>query len=638
MPILARTLLLLAFLLGIALPLASLPPFRLGYWDSAEPLVIGFHACAGLAALGLAMASLRAGDLVTAALRTPVVILPLALGALSLLVAPFTQAPLLSALGAPQSGQGALWYLEFGTLIWAARVLRTHGPWMALQRLAISVVLVVAAIKGFDWWWERQGGNHLLIWVAAYYAWLGLALPAFTNDAEPLWRRLGWVAALAVLLAGRSATAAAAAALAVALMAMAAVAGRLFAPRKLAGAAVSLIALVTAPLLLLTAPALSSIASLADRHSLLMMVDAALRSWQPETWLTGVGWGRTQDTFHANLASSGQVLWDNSWIFMSSDYFHSHTAMAEALLSVGIPGLLLAAAWFPAIVAGAEPSKRNLATALAAALAVLSSLWFQLVLSLPLTALAVAALAPPLPAAGERRIPRRLSATLLCAAALTFLGVGLRLYSHARDLAATQADLMAWSATPRSFPTDPRDSDLAAAAMIRDAFWRLETVASPAERDRALPATRMMVEHLGRRLPTTGTTLLPVTALSLQAQVQFVGSLGWLAEKLPDIEAQWGPWLDRALTMTPTRTDLAIPYLTRLAMSGRMEELATRTAKILRAAPRDPVGLHFQGLLQVQHPDPAVKRQGLEALRASIDAGIGHLMPLDPSLRTILQQ
>lgn len=636
MPILARRTLLLSLLLGLALPLASLPPLRLGYWESAEPLVIGFHVCAGLAALGLGLAALHSSRQVATAFCNPIVILPLALGGFSLLVAPLTQMPWLSALGPPQSGQGALWYLEFGTLIAAARVVRANGAWAALQRVAVVVVLAVAAIKGFDWWWERQGGTHLLIWVAAYYAWLGLVLPAFTHDAGSVWRRLGWVAAIAVLLAGRSAAAALGAALAAAMIVALALAGDRPWPRR-AAMAVPLITLASAPLLLFGLPGVGTIASLADRRSLLMMVGTALESWQPGTWLTGTGWGRTQDTFHANLASSGQVLWDNSWIFMSSDYFHSHNALAEALLATGLPGLLLAAAWFPAIIGGAEQGKRNLAAAMATALAVLSSLWFQLVLSLPLTALALAALAPPLPAAGESGARRKLGAALCCTAALAFVWVGVLLYGYARHLTAVRSDLMTWSPAPRPFPADPRGSDLAAAEMIRDAFWRLETVTSPSARDKAHPAARMMVDHLIDRMPATTTILLAETALSWQAQVQFSGGLGWLAGKLPDAEAQWAPWLDRTLAMAPARTDLAIPYLTRLAVNEKMGELHARATNILRTVPHDPVGLYFHGLLTVQHADPTVKRQGLDALRASVSAGIERLMPLDPNLRPLLQ-
>jgi hypothetical protein len=274
---------------------------------------------------------------------------------------------------------------------------------------------------------------------------------------------------------------------------------------------------------------------------------------------------------------------------------------------------------------------------MAVALAVLSSLWFQLVLSLPLTALALAALAPPLHEADKDGARPRLGVALCCTAALAFVWAGGLLYSHGRAITAVQSDLLAWSPTPRPFPADPRGSDLAAAEMIRDAFWRLESVTSPAERDQALPATRMMAGHLMERMPATATILLAETALSWQAQVHFTGGLGWQAGQLPEAEAQWASWLDRALALAPARTDLAIPYLTRLATSAKAAELRTRTTNILSTTPRDPVGLYFQGLLALQHPNPMVKRQGLDALRASVSAGIERLMPLDPNLRPFLQ-
>lgn len=66
----------------------------------------------------------------------------------------------------------------------------------------------------------------------------------------------------------------------------------------------------------------------------------------------------------------------------------------------------------------------------------------------------------------------------------------------------------------------------------------------------------------------------------------------------------------------------------------------TVAAIILSTAPHDPVGLYFQGLLAVQHPNPTVKRQGLEALRASVSAGIephaaGPEPALSPTVRAI---
>lgn len=637
MAVSARSILSLAFLLGIVLPLASLPPFQLGYWGRAEPLVVGWHACAALAALGMGMFALAGAGRVVESFRSPIVLLPLALGAFSLVVAPLVQMPRLSVLGAPQSGQGALWYVEFALMIAAARVLRVEGHWRAMQRGAILVVLAVAAIKGFDWWWERQGGDHLLIWVAAYYAWLGLALPVFTDEAGRFWRPLGWVAACAVLLAARSSSAVAALLLGILVMACVAGFDRRRWIRRAAGM-LPVAILVAAPAFLLTVAAVGSVASLADRRSLLLMAGASLRSWSPGTWLVGDGWGRTQDMFHANLAASQQVLWNDSWIFMSSDYFHSHSALVEALLSAGIPGLALTAAWFAAIAMGADTGKRRMAAGYAAALAVLSALWFQLTLSLPLTALALAALAPLCP---ER--PMQSPSRLRPVAAIFFIvavGCGCaawQLYRYGRQIDRVQADIFGSAPVPHGIPADPRGNDQLAAGLIRDGFNRLERAATPAERHQAMAVVHMMTNYLADHIPLTTTVGLVESGLSWQVQVQVVDSLGWLAGSMAEAEALWPVWLDRALTLAPRRTDLAISYFTHLAMVGDNVELARRTGAILAADPSDPVGLYFQGLLTVQQPDLAAKRRGIDLLRASVAAGIERYMPIDPALQPLLR-
>ena len=637
MAVSARWILSLAFLLGIVLPLASLPPFQLGYWGRAEPLVVGWHACAALAALGMGLYALAGAGRVAEAFSNSIVLLPLALGAFSLIAAPLVQVPRLSVLGAPQSGQGALWYVEFALMIAAARVVRVEGHWRAMQRGAILAVLAVAAIKGFDWWWERQGGNHLLIWVAAYYAWLGVALPAFTDDAGRFWRPLGWIATCAVVLAARSSSAVAALILGILVMACITVFDRQKWIQRAAGM-LPVAILVAAPAILLTVDAIGSVASLADRRSLLLMAGALLRSWSPGNWLVGEGWGRTQDMFHANLAASQQVLWNESWIFMSSDYFHSHSALVEALLSAGIPGLVLTAAWFAAITMGADAGKRRLAAGYATALAVLSALWFQLTLSLPLAALALAALAPLCP---ERPVPRpsrlRLVAAFCVIAAIAFGGVAMRLYVHGRQVDLVLADLLASAPAPHGLPADPRGSDHLAAGLIRDGFNRLEGATTPAEREQAMAVARLMTSHLADRIPLTTTVGLVESGLSWQVQVQMIGSLGWMAGPMAETVALWPVWLDRALALAPRRTDLAISYFTHLAMAGNNLELARRTGAILAVDPGDPVGLYFLGLLAVQKPDLAAKRRGIELLRASVAAGIERYMPIDPALQPLLR-
>lgn len=629
-PAAARRLAFAALALGLLLPFASLPPFALGYWDKAEPLVVGLHAVSALAACALGLAALRAPAVVLGCWKHPVVVLPLALAAWSALAAPFTGLPWLSLSGAPQSGYGALWQLDMAVLIAAARLVRQDAAlWTRLRQWAVAAVAAVAAVKLFDWAWEVSGGRHLLVWVSSYYGWLGFALPAVAlAPGAGRRRRLAvWAVAVAVVVASRSV-----AALAALLAGVAVAAWLARRPRPaLAGLAVGA-ALALPSLVIAFVPQVRAVMSLADRHSLLSMTWAELSAWPWTTWLGGLGWGRTQDMFHRHLQDSGMRLWDGSWIFMSSDYFHSHNGLAEALLAVGVPGLLLWLAWPLALAMTAAPDRRAAAAGLAVAWAVMSVLWFPLALSVPLTAVAAAALLPEVrPVAGRARwlaLPLPVAGVVVAVAALVLL-------RHGMALTAARADLVGWSATPRPLPADPRGGDLAAAAMIRDAFNAMETIPE-SERARALPAARMMADYLARRIPETPTVLLPVTGLSMMAQVRMTRSLAWATDDLAPRALTWGEWLDHAWRLAPGRSDLAIPLFSELAVRGRFDLVQMGTRRLLQRDSRDPVGLYFGGLLTVQRPEPQAKQAGIDMLRASVDAGIERYMPVDPALRRIL--
>lgn len=633
----ARRLAALALVLGLLLPLASLPPFALGYWDKAEPLVVGLHAVAALAAFALAWAAARAPSVVAACWRHPVVLVPLALALWSAVVAPFAELPWLSLTGAPQSGYGALWHLDTALLIAAARLVRGDAAlWRRLGYGACGAVAVVAALKTFDWVWEHNGGRHLLIWVASYYGWLGLALPVAV--ALPGQSRRRTVALLALGLVAVAASRSSAAVLGLlAGIAVAALMARRADGRRI-GAAAVLGALALPSLAIAFLPQLRTVASMADRHSLLAMLWAEMSAWPAERWLTGLGWGRTQEVFHRHLQDSGMRLWDDSWIFMSSDYFHSHNGLSEALLAAGIPGVLLWLAWPLALATTAAPSRRPWAAGFAVGWALISVLWFPLALSVPLTAMAAAAVLPDVAAAelpevekGRARwpvLPLAAAGTMLAAVAGLLLQYGLA-------VSAVRADMAAWAAAPRPIPADPRGGDLAAAELIRDGFNALEKVPE-AERARTLPVARMMAEYLNRRIPQTRSVLLPVTGLSLMAQVRVLQTLAWAGDDLTPRAATWGEWLDHAWRLAPGRSDLAIALFSQLAVHGRSDLLELGVRQVLQRDPRDPVGLYFAGLLAVQRPEPAAKQAGIDLLRASVDTGIERFMPLDPWLREFL--
>lgn len=629
----ARRLAALALVLGLLLPLASLPPFALGYWEKAEPLVVGLHGIAALAAFALAWAAARAPAVIAECWRHPVVLVPLALALWSAAVAPFTEMPWLSLTGAPQSGYGALWQLDTALLIAAARLVRGDAVlWRRLGYLACGVVTVVAALKAFDWAWERRGGRHLLVWVASYYGWLGLALPVAVALSGQSRRRT--VALLALGLVAMAASRSMAALLGLLVgMAVAALMARRADGRRI-GAAAVLVALAVPSLVIAFVPQVRAVASLADRHSLLVMLWAEMSAWPAGRWLTGLGWGRTQDVFHRHLQDSGMRLWDDSWIFMSSDYFNSHNGLSEALLSAGTPGLLLWLAWPLALATTAAPSRRPWAAGFAVAWSVLSVLWFPLALSVPLTAMAAAAVLPELEE-GRAEARGRWPALPLAAAGAALAALAGLLFQHGLAVSAVRADLAGWVAAPRPIPADPRGGDLMAAEVIRDGFNALEKVPE-AERARTLPAARMMAEYLTRRIPETRSVLLPVTGLSLMAQVHVAQTLAWAGDDLVPRALTWGEWLDHAWRLAPGRSDLAIALFSQLAVHGRSDVLDLGVRRVLQHDPRDPVGLYFAGLLAVQQPDPATKQAGIDLLRASVDAGIERFMPLDPWLRDFL--
>jgi hypothetical protein len=620
-----------AFIVGLILPLLSLPVFAIGYWDKAEQVVVGLHLAASLAILALAARAWDNLAQVIAAFRHPAVIIPLALGLFSLLVSPFLERSLLSLLGPPQSGYGGLWQLETAVLIASARLLRTDPPqyWQFLIRFAVLTVAITAAIKLLD---IGRGNENLLIWVPAYYAWLGLALAVFAAETkERSWQIAILAVAIIMLLASRSLTA-------IIFATLGAGVWLVLRSERIGGRPLAVMLTLFAALgPLLTTGFFSpawQVASIADRHSLLRMVAAFVSEANGSFWLTGVGWGRTQDIFQIKLQASGMNLWDGSWIFMNSGYFHSHNAIVEGLLGAGLPGAFALLVWPISIVLSAPKERLATATGFAFAIAGLGAMWFPLGLSLPIIAMATAALAD-FPKAGPDGGSKAISVGLTLAA-VGLMAWAFFLTSFGREVALVHQSWKTYSPTPLSLPKDPRDSDIMAAEMIRNAVIRMESLANPERREQARPLARLLNASLQERLPTTSTILIPITSLKLMDQLRVSKKLAWLEPDIPNIDENWAAALERALVLAPSRSDLAIPLLGQMAVHGLWPALRKGSESILSRNLSDPVGLYFMGIWQVQQPSVEEKKAGLASIRASISNGLGRFMPIDPELVAIL--
>lgn len=620
----------LALASALLLPFSSLPTFRLGYWDKAEPMAVWFHASAALATLAVLHALWRHPEATLARITHPFVLLPLGVGVWSVLAAPTAKLPLLSLFGAPQSGMGALWFLDLAAYT-ACALLVAERPdaWHKMGRLAIGVAAAVAVLKAWDWYTLRRDGSHLLIFVAAYYGWLALALPLITGYclADKV---AGFAAAVVVAVASHSMTAVG---LLMLSLGIAWAPGRsLRLERMLTPGRAALAVMVAAVLpwlVLHTVPLALEKESLRDRFLVHQLIQADLAG-ESSALVFGHGWGRTQDALHMWLNISGERLWDPTWTFLLSDYFHSHNWALEALHAVGLPGTLLVLAGFVAIPLFARPECRMAATGFAIAVTLFHGLWFQLSLSIPLMAMAAAAVA-------DRTRIRLRPAIAMSMVGLVALGQttgAAALLSYGLVVRQVRE---AWSATPprpAPIPIDFRGSDLAMAELVRDTLDRFAARARTEQTAPIADAMRPMLDFIDGQAADTQTILLLTTGLRAMSLIHVTGELAFAAA--PDDLARWRRWLDRLLALAPGRSDQAIPYFTACIAGGHMEEVAALSAEIVARAPDDAVGLYYEGLVEVMRPEPARKTAGLSMIRRAIDHGLDRFMPIDPKVRALL--
>lgn len=624
---LSRILCAVALALALPLSLGSLASF--GAWSKAELLPLWLHGAAALGSLGLTIGLISRLPAAHGALRAPLVLLPAALGLWSVLMAPTTSLPLLSLSGAIQSGHGALWFLDCAALTACGLVLRHTSPglWRGLILWSALTAAVTAVLKTIDFLAPDQ---HLLIFVPAYYGWIGLALAALAmtlrrpDGTADLPRRLATLlVAVGLLIVAKSITAAGMAVVAVLYYGLVRLKGRYRILAPLGGRGVPVLMITVAAflpyLLLRWIPELGQTESLRDRQLLQQMMHAALASQNALHWITGNGWGQIQDAFHTNLNVTGETLWNPSWIFLTSDYFHPHNWMLESLHAAGIPGALLFFAGLIGLPLFAARDNRAVATGLALSVTTMYSLWFDISVSVPFYALAVAALSAP-PKERMADLPRALAA-LPATHALAAVGWTVSLAGFILTVQAVrngQAD---------TFPIDPRGNDITLTEVLRQEIGPGLLQAG---------GTAALIERIEDRIPQTSSAYFLVSACKLYELIFLTGELKPLAGILrPD--NRWQQAVERLLFIAPGRTDGAIGYLTYQAVQGQFQEIERLTAGILATAPLDPVGLYFKGLTQVIRPDAASKSYGISLLRQSKTYGIERFMPLDPQILTLIQ-
>jgi hypothetical protein len=623
---------------ALLLPLASLPIFETGQWARAEPVVIAAHAAAALAAFTLAILAI-AGRLDTDCLRPAWPAFALALWSLA---GAWSQDNLAGGiLGTPQSGQGAIWYLDLALwLVVAGLAVRSAAAWRLLTDLAAATGWAVALIAI----WGRLSDNPLLIFVTAYYAWPALALPAMllAHPGGPgwLWRVTAVLgAALALLIAADSKTFALIALLAAVFCALSwRCAARLPLLRSRSFGLVVIAATAAIPFVTIASGLAAYLGpSMRARVLVSQIVLARLRE-QWDVWCIGLGWGRTPDAFATHLDVVRAPLWDYAqWDFLERDYFHSHNLLTEAVLAAGLPGAVLAIA-IPAIPMWLAPSaKRPYAIAFAGAWLLALGVWFELAFALPVFALAVAALCHTEATTGPSVVGRTryLAGGLAIAATIALSGTAAMLLQQARS--ADQ--VIAWLKTPHaSLPplAALRGDDRILAAIVSYTMQDMKDRAAANTPVVEVEARRIkwMVAALDDRMSETRNPALPIVGSNLLVDLALNQSLSVLRDPLAELLLRWPQWLDRAMVLAPERSDLPIGYVSwRLAL-GDYSEVLIWARRLRQRDPDDPVGLYYEGGVFVLQSDPKLRQQGLSLLRRALDRGVERYIPLEEDFKT----
>lgn len=646
---LLRLLPVAALVPALLLSFASLKIFASGVSSRAEPIIVGAHGAAALAALAIALYLLAGGRLRLTLLWPALPAVAMAIW--SFAVAIVRDTPLTGLFGTPQSGLGVLWYIDLALwLILAGLAVQHAGIWRRLTDVCTAVCWVFALVTLWGLHTVEDPSNLTLPLLYTTVAWPALALPMMlmAHPGGPYWRlRIGFVLVGAILILW----AAGSAAFVVVAVLEAVCFGILWRwnsrPAWLQSRGFGIFAILVAallPFLLLVTGFMAHLgASMRSRMFTGQMVLARLQE-QWDAALFGLGWGHTQETFARHLVAAQARFWDlENWDFLYREFFHSHNLLIETDLGAGLPGILLALAIAAVPVWYAPPAKRVYATVFSAGWVLLLGVWFEFLNTLPIFAMAIVALChdggDPQPATQPLKVQWRYSAAvaLVAVAGLLCVATGT-LVMQMRSVDRLQA----WITLPRGPAPqfseccgDDRILAAVAGSLLDEMALRAEAgTLVPEDENRRLG---WMLSALERRMPETANPAVAIVGLNLLSALASDPKLGALRAEWQSALGYWPRWLDRGITLAPTRSDVAIGYLTWRLVAGDSSEILLWARRIRSRNPDDAVGLYFEGGALVQQPDQRQRQLGLVLLRRALERGIERFIPLDAAFKAQIQ-
>jgi hypothetical protein len=648
----------IGLMLAIYAPFSTYIPWRIGPWPEVELPIISMHFAAATCSAILILlyyAASRPGaenpvaenPVIDAVWSAPVMICA-AIGLWSAAVAPFAAFPLLSIIGAPQTAEGAVSWLDMAVFIAAARYCAriSHARIVVLTALT-SLAFVLPALSFFP---ETRP-----IWFNDYLAFLGLAaacaIPGYaTPSRSPLslkYLALGVSAAIpSILVSSNQAAFAILPALCLPTYALVSLLRRKPSRTPFLRATLAfgvLLIIIAAPITVSILGAGDSMKSLQSRDRILRVLATPLRE-APSTWFIGRGWGHTQHDFSDSLFQAKAKIWDGGWDAPQRDVFHSHNGFFETVLSAGVPAAIGVVAFVISAVLFCAPQTLAIAAAFALGYAALGSLWFQLSLTLPATAIAFAAFSTSLKSPTDRRLTIFLVLGLLGAtfSAAVFTGGKLGLFlTESRLIEAeieNQTQITVLDAPARrNFPDDSWRGNIFIShqtARFARNFSRL----APVKRPKSVTLQKFLYFYSlseKRGLAQKSAPLLRIALMS-QANFAFKNEFSPFRRANPYNGVKWDKLANGYIDLAPKRTDTLLSYLAWLLKNKETEKLDITVSKILKYSPKDPIGLWFYGISFLVKGGAENKQKGIKAIKNSIDAGIERWTSIPEPIQKLL--
>lgn len=642
-----------------------------GLWPQSEAPMVVLHVSAVLASAGLIflMLSLRR---FFRFFYNPIVVLPLALGILSVFILPFQDFPIRHFVGAPRSGEGVVWWLDVAVLsasalflfrfkvwryiisflallafllpylVWMAQKFHPHGftsydfsDYMAFHLLALLPFICILLTKRLRGWQAFVVGYVLFNTLLFYTDNNSMIIFGFT---VPLLLGALW------LLEGRSP----------------------IVSRKFSACGVVAIPIFIFVLLIVLSQLISDYQGYFLEHagslwtviSRAYLADMSLKALVevPVKFVVGDGWGSFGEN-QVRFQPSDWFDFNNEikrWDGFMHDHFHSHNMFVEALSSAGLLGFVLFSLYLSCFIFWVKTGFQKIAFVQGAGLMMWASTWFLLPVHLPYLVFLGLYTVKRKPLSFLNRYDSVFKFILLLVLVLQVIAV-VMCFKTALVTNRFESDALSGEQALNNCPITYYDFGAGGLHLSRMMLDRLRYTIGYEEslKSGSLSSKKDFREDSGESVEFHIQSMnhlfcqstryaqefmpsqrLQVARLLMRAEILF-GLSDYLDEDTRHLyDGGWRDDLNVFLVSNPERVDQATPYLLYNLAQGKEEESIPILRLLEQNDPNNPVFLWFQGLLNLKIPDRV--QEGVIQMQRAMSNGIERFVPVDEGTRAML--